>query len=233
MIQSPSGKKYIGITTRTIELRWLGHRHFSKKRNLTALQQAIKKYGADNFLITILAEENAWIALCAMEIAAIAEHRTMSPHGYNLTRGGEGVPGFVPTDEDRARTSSSTRAGMAHPDVKARLRACAQARAADPEWRAKVSRAKRGVKVKPASEQRKRLISEARKREWADPVIRQRRLAAAVIMRKGLSNPDIRKKASATGKSKWADPIYRAAMLASFTAARQREKNVRQASRAA
>jgi group I intron endonuclease len=80
---------------------------------------------------------------------------------------------------DKVEHSRRTLAAMARPDVKAKILAKAQARAADPSWRAKISAAKKGVSTKPCSEQRRRLISEARKREWADPVIRARRLDAA------------------------------------------------------
>jgi hypothetical protein len=50
-------------------------------------------------------------------------------------------------------------------------------------WRSKISASKIGKKVGPCSDERKAKIAEARKREWADPVIRERRLAALAMAR--------------------------------------------------
>lgn len=241
MLKSPSGKIYIGITSKTAEERWRVHNMRTREGRNNALQQAIRKYGAEHFVVTTLATHDDWGVLCDMERAAIVEHGSLSPGGYNLTVGGEGTPGWVASAEARAKISAAqkirfsrpeersrllqwgaaarekshnekmdriqrldlTKAGkkrrpkpttaqrsatmkaaMARPEVMAKIVACAQRRAADPEWRGKISKTKTGVKTGPCSEQRKHLVSEARKREWADPVIRQRRLDAFAKARK-------------------------------------------------
>lgn len=73
--------------------------------------------------------------------------------------------------------SRRTREAMAKPDVAAKVQACALKRSADPNWRAKISASKTGT-THVTTEAGRKAISEARKREWADPVMRAKRLAA-------------------------------------------------------
>src|SRR5882672_9026408 len=75
----------------------------------------------------------------------------------------------------REEHSRRTREGMHRPEVAAKC-AAYHAIPKSAHTRAKISASKTGMKLPPCSEQRKRLISEARKREWQDPVIRERRL---------------------------------------------------------
>lgn len=228
-LTSPNGKAYIGISSKGVADRWAKHIEHAHGRRSGALYAAIRKYGASAFSVSVLATCDVWSELCQLEVAAITEHGTMVPRGYNLTVGGEGVLG-PRTDEARRNISiaqkkrfqrpeerermkaysrmaaaspkrraaydakrkpkmhkvlltpeersARIRAGMATPAGKAAMSMGARARAASPEWRAKISSSKRGVKIGPCSPERKRKISEARKREWADPVIRERRLVA-------------------------------------------------------
>ncbi len=226
-LTSPSGKSYIGITSKTLEKRWAKHvEHALGKRDAGALYAALRKYGPESFVRVQLAECADWKQLCEMERAAIAEHGTLSPNGYNLTIGGEGVVGPLSEKARRAisiaqkrrfadpvqrallaarskagmlkhwaghvkakpksksrnlskeQHAALTRAGMARPEVHAKVLAYAQRRAQTPGWREKISASKTGKAIGPASEQRKQRIAEARKREWADPVMREKRLSA-------------------------------------------------------
>jgi len=52
---------------------------------------AIKKYGKENFRKEILFETNNKEVLCEKEKEYIIECNSLSPNGYNLTSGGEGV----------------------------------------------------------------------------------------------------------------------------------------------
>jgi group I intron endonuclease len=79
------------------------------------------------------------------------------------------------------------RSALARPEIRAKLMECARARAGNTEWRAKISATKTGQKIGPCSEQRKQRIAEARRREWADPVMRAKRLAAFAAARKKAS----------------------------------------------
>lgn len=80
-----NGKIYIGITSKTVEDRFLGH-----TRSGHALHNSIKKYGKNKFTIQILKSKlnknqaNKW------EIYYISKYKSLYPSGYNLTKGGEG-----------------------------------------------------------------------------------------------------------------------------------------------
>lgn len=80
-----NGKVYIGQTRYTVEFRWRQHQH---KKDNTYFHNAIKKYGADNFIVETL-EECECEKLDSREIFYIAKYNTFKD-GYNLTLGGDG-----------------------------------------------------------------------------------------------------------------------------------------------
>lgn len=237
-ITSPSQKSYIGITLKTVEGRWAKHKeHALGKRDNGALYSALRKYGPDSFTLEVLVASDDWDSLCRMEREFIQKFQTLSPNGYNIALGGEGVQGkrseadkrkiseaqkkrfarpdqramllqwgmksaaaakamgairreenrkqrlaYLHSPEFKALHSAAVKAAMNTPDVKAKLIACAKTRAADPEWRLKISKSKKGKTHRGTIEWNAH-ISEARKREWQDPVLRDKRLAALVKAR--------------------------------------------------
>jgi len=82
-----NGKAYIGQTIQKIEKRWSSHCKLTS--HCFALNNAIKKYGRDNFKIEKLAEASNLKDLNNLEKAYIAEQKSMYPFGYNLTSGGD------------------------------------------------------------------------------------------------------------------------------------------------
>ena len=100
-----NGKRYVGQTTRTIDLRWTQHRLLQGK--CRALESAIKKYGAESFSILEIAAADSQNALDALEVDWIERLSTVSPSGYNLSSGGAG-------------------AGRMHDDTKAIIRGLAK-----------------------------------------------------------------------------------------------------------
>lgn len=83
MLTSPSGKSYIGQTTRSVEERLKEHQ---KSRDCIAIYNAIQKYGWENF-------EKDWYELPDEELNKHEELMvevlgTLSPDGYNLRDGG-------------------------------------------------------------------------------------------------------------------------------------------------
>lgn len=95
---SPSGKVYIGITSKRPEKRWDNGRGYKHSPHLRA---AIEKYGWDAFQHDILAEGLTKEAACAMEIRLIAEYNsTDRRYGYNADNGGT-APGRMSEDTRR------------------------------------------------------------------------------------------------------------------------------------
>jgi group I intron endonuclease len=191
-----TGKRYVGQSL-DIARRWAEHRAgTSGSRRLT---NALKKHGPDAFLFEI-------VELCAREelndreLFYISTHSfdSLSPKGYNLTFGGEGV---TYTDEVRAKLSESLRNSEANKDA-------ARRRWADPEERAKRVDALRASKAhkeavrrlweNPAFREKRReslrnseAVREANRRRSQDPA---RRAAQAEVMRVRFADPAIREK---------------------------------------
>lgn len=117
-----SGKRYVGQTTRTVAQR-LSEHVCNKTRRGCALAAALRKYGAENFVLVELEQCDSQTALDAAEQRWIRLLNTMAPHGYNLRPGGR---------------------GGAHSEVTRRkLSALATARAlACPEWGRRIAEAK-------------------------------------------------------------------------------------------
>ena len=91
-----NGKKYIGQTRTTVEQRWYKHKVDSKDKD-TALYNAMRKYGTENFEIeTIFSISDRDIekikdSLNFLEMYFIAKYDTLCNNnkGYNLTKGGD------------------------------------------------------------------------------------------------------------------------------------------------
>jgi len=75
-------KSYIGYSERP-ESRWTGHK---RGRGSLLVFQAIKKYGLDNFIFEVIAQD-----IVENEDKYIQENNTLVPNGYNLCYGG-GLP---------------------------------------------------------------------------------------------------------------------------------------------
>lgn len=87
----PSGKAYIGVTRRRLSARMQDHRKRaarSRENEKFAIYEAWRKHGEPTVEILAVVENED---LAAAEIRAIEIFRTLSPQGYNLTLGGDGV----------------------------------------------------------------------------------------------------------------------------------------------
>lgn len=135
---SPSGKVYIGITCKDPKKRWkngLGY------RTQTYFYRAICKYGWDNFEHEIIFSDLTENVAKYKEQTLIQLYRSNEKeYGYNLTSGGDGCPGVIPSEETRKKLSIAN---------KGKIRTL--------ETRERLSKAKTGVKL---SEETRRKLSE-------------------------------------------------------------------------
>ena len=119
---SPSGKRYVGITSRKPKYRWNNGKGYKEQ----VFYNAIEKYGWENFEHIIIAkglteEEADWL-----ETELIKELDLRNPDkGYNITEGGDGIKGVNPrnymTEEakrERDRKMSEANSGENHPQAK-------------------------------------------------------------------------------------------------------------------
>ena len=98
-----NNKSYIGISIHEPTQGRIKH-HLSGHGN-QCIANALKKYGQDVFVYEILEADVFDECLPDLEIAYIAEFNTVAPHGYNLTRGGDGAGS--PSEQTRQRISAS------------------------------------------------------------------------------------------------------------------------------
>jgi group I intron endonuclease len=114
---SANGKRYVGITTASLEQRWYQHRWLAAKGATQALYKAIRKYGAEQFQIEPIDTANTLEELLVKERAHIERLGTFTKNGrgYNMTLGGDGVFGFEFDEETRNRMAAAALARFADP----------------------------------------------------------------------------------------------------------------------
>lgn len=87
-------KSYVGVTKTSMEQRWKRHISLSKKNASThvLLGNAIRKHGSgdDVWIHSVLAIYDTLPEAFDAEKRYISELKTLMPHGYNMTLGGEG-----------------------------------------------------------------------------------------------------------------------------------------------
>lgn len=144
---SETGDVYIGVTTKTVDVRFAAHVAKASAGSKTHLHRAIKKYGISCFSVTILEFVDGDVE-CLFE----AERRwiqLLSP-SYNMTNGGEGGDtSSSPNYKEAMVRRSSVIAGSNNPFF---------GRKHSPESRAAISKKKLGVLL---SEDHKKAIAAA------------------------------------------------------------------------
>ena len=99
-----TNKVYIGITSRDVYKRFNEH---CKSTTKSLIANAIRKHGVENTTLTILLESNDYDELLLLEQVSILEHGSITPNGYNITKGGEGVLGLNHSFESKLKMGIS------------------------------------------------------------------------------------------------------------------------------
>ena len=105
---SVNGKHYIGITRQQLKYRWRsdGSGYYKSPH----FYRAILKYGWENFVHTILAENLTKQEAIDMETEYIKKHNTQDKrYGYNMTAGGEGTSEYTIPKESVERRAAMMR----------------------------------------------------------------------------------------------------------------------------
>lgn len=100
-VNKSNGKSYIGKTEKTLEIRQEWHFASVKQKSHFAFHRALAKYGNELFEWRILDTANNLKSLNEKEKYYIALYESFGPGGYNMTAGGEGQAGWVPSTETR------------------------------------------------------------------------------------------------------------------------------------
>ena len=108
-IQFPNGKHYIGLTTTSLNQRTNEHKSCARKGDVRILYNALRKYDmVDTLELTQVDTADTIEELREKEITHIKEYNSyMDEKGYNMTYGGEGVNGYVFSQEVKEHMSKT------------------------------------------------------------------------------------------------------------------------------
>ena len=85
IMNSVNRKKYVGLTTRSVELRFEEHCVQD-----SYIGRAIRKHGRDNFSVHIIDTAQSKVELVSKEEKWVYYYDSFGKEGYNLTNGGDG-----------------------------------------------------------------------------------------------------------------------------------------------
>ncbi len=94
-----TGKQYIGKTIGELKYRRKMHEKDAFNGSKGLFHRAIHKYGVAAFRWSILLRDDRPHILVRLERHYIKKLETKKPNGYNLTDGGEGMLGWIPSEE--------------------------------------------------------------------------------------------------------------------------------------
>jgi group I intron endonuclease len=200
----PTGKRYVGFTSRCFKERWARHKLDAKKGSGYLLHRAIRKHGEANFTVRLLLECTESDLALKMEKLCISELDSLAPSGLNLASGGQ-RPEWHPSSRAKigARTKANWRktsyrnkilAARATPEDRGRARAANLAAQGNPELRKRIAEKLKALSATP--EVRERLSKQATM-AWASAVYKTRQ---AEGLRKHYADPAIRLAASIRAK---------------------------------
>lgn len=146
-----NNKKYIGQTRDSVEARFKAHIAEACKTNRNLhLYNSMRKYGIENFVVTILESNIPVEQLNDKEIYYIALYDTFN-NGYNNTAGGGGILGYKHSEETRRRISIKSKENMYKintPERTAKIIAAQKGRKFTDEHRRHISEACKGKRFK-------------------------------------------------------------------------------------
>jgi hypothetical protein len=205
-----SGRRYVGLTKKTMLQRW--NRHIYSSNHVKAgklinghFPNAIRKYGKDAFSHEVLEICDSLEAANAAEEKWVDFHDSRNPvKGFNLARGGEHIPHPIRKNpwsdlefrkksliankklwKDpafRAKNFAALQTTWNTPEYRAKRSAISKTLMSDPEIREKISAAQKGRKSSLTPEQLKE-FSERGKRLVIPEVMRARALLMAPEVR--------------------------------------------------
>lgn len=190
-------KAYIGVTANPAR-RLKEHRKNARKNSGYALHAAMRKYGVDTFKMTVLYSSKEKDHIFEIEPQFIREHNTLSPNGYNISKGGDAGPSG-PEHSKNIKNIWASKTPQEMVEFKEKMKIV-------------------GADI---SEETRKKRSDAAKAQHADPTKKAKYKAAIQV---AAQDPERRKGNSERAKARWADPVFIAKMKAKYDTPEQREK---------
>ncbi|MBR1646643.1 MAG: GIY-YIG nuclease family protein [Selenomonadaceae bacterium] len=172
-----NNKNYIGKTTRSLEERIAEHLRNSRT---SYIDRAIQKHGWENFSVEIIETCETLEQLNEREKFWIREFNCKIPNGYNLTDGGEGIPGYKAPPELCAKLSAQRKGRKVTPEQAAKISAKLSGREFTDEHKANISAAKMGH---PVSDETRAKLAVAQTGKKASKATRAKMSASAATKR--------------------------------------------------
>jgi len=196
-----NGKKYVGQRKKNkLDLSYCGTGVYLKK--------AVNKYGRENFINGIIEYCESFEELNKKEKYWIKFHETMTPCGYNLTEGGEGISKYKHTKETISKISKSGKIAQGSLKARALNRERQIKRLTDPieRMKHKAVQNRPDVKLKISKSQIKRMLN-PKNRERISKSLTGRHLSEETKNKiskgtSGVNNPMFEKKQSKEAKEK-------------------------------
>ena len=173
----PNGKHYIGLTTNSLSKRRKEHKHTAKSGDTRCLYNALRKYDmVDTFELTEIDRANSQEELCEKETKYIIEYNSyyMNGNGYNMTYGGEGINGYVFTEEDKRKQSERQKQYFKeHPEAIQRMSEMMKKQMKNPEIRRQLTESNEKYWQNPEARKRQSEITKKHHEEHPETRIRQ------------------------------------------------------------
>jgi hypothetical protein len=183
VLNTLTGKNYIGWTAMTPQRRFIRHCRDARKGSPTHFHEAIRKHPSEVWRVLELAKVSSYEEAKCLEKQYIAEfNATDRRHGYNMTVGGDGM--IDPTGEI-AKKISATLKGRGKgipksPETRARM----QGRITTPEASANMSRAQKAYyAAHPMSPERREKLAAAKRGRKRGPWSAEHRSKVSKIIR--------------------------------------------------
>ena len=150
-----NGKIYVGQTTKTINERFKGH-----LRGKTYFDKSLKKYGINNFEISIIDSASCIEELNQKEEKWIKILDCTIPNGYNILFGGKNACGHHRTEETKQKLRIANIGKKMSDEIKKKISIASKLRWSDEAYRERCIKNRKGRKI---SEEQKKKISIANK----------------------------------------------------------------------
>lgn len=129
-----NGKGYVGITTVNADWRVAGHLKDVEKGSMLPFHLAVRKYGIQSFEISTLQTCESLDELKTAEVYWIEKLSTfISEHGYNATRGGDGIFGHKHSLETRTKQSIAAKNKFVSEDTRKKMSIAQKKRFSSPD----------------------------------------------------------------------------------------------------
>ena len=140
----PNGKKYVGVTNQTTNQRWRSGTGY-KENKQPAIFHAIMKYGWDNVIHDIMAENLTSKQASSMEVELIKSLNShISENGYNIAWGGL-KGGNIMSDETKKKLSIIRTGTKMSEEAKQKMSQVRKGRRLSDEAKKKLSEANKGL----------------------------------------------------------------------------------------